>query len=483
MKYLLRSVFVAGLVLSSTASLAGSLFFTSNTPDIFASDSYSLERLAGYVKAQKQHKQAFFLHGGDSLFPNPLSVYDNGSHMVSIMNGMGVDAMTVNRREFTRGMDQISLRTSESLFPMVLSNLKDIRTGRPIDGVMTDYIAPVGQMRIGILSYIADTVNSTYLMGEAEVDMSIEGLSPRIAALRQRGADYVVLVTEPDFIKMVPDSIFAGLDVLITTKETSDSVTEGRPLRIVSGGMDDELIEIEFTRQGVSAVVHHYLDAAPDPEVSAMIARYTGQLSIVLDQPLATLAVGMDSLRSNIRTGESAWGNVVVDALRHFTKADIAAVNSGSIRGYRTYPGGYQMTRRDVQAELPFGGAVYTVKMTPSEINNMLENSLSRIEESDGRYLQVAGLRVTYDTRLPVGQRLVNVTDEQGAPLTGFQYKVAITDYMLRGGDEYKFNQRQVIPDLTAENRYLWNIVSEFLMQSAQLTPTLKGRLVDLSKE
>src|SRR5690606_3425307 len=93
----------------------------------------------------------------------------------------------------------------------------------------------------------------------------------------------------------------------------------------------------------------------PDPETLAIVKRLEAELSQQFDVTIATLARPLDSRSSVVRSEEAAIGNLVADAIRHATGAQIAITNGGSLRGNRTYFAGYALTRRDVLSELPFG--------------------------------------------------------------------------------------------------------------------------------
>ena len=96
----------------------------------------------------------------------------------------------------------------------------------------------------------------------------------------------------------------------------------------------------------------------PDPEVAAVVAKYEAEFTREMDVPLGTTAVELDSRNATVRTREAAIGNLIADAMRASTKADVAITNGGGIRSGRVYPPGASITRRDVLAELPFDNRI-----------------------------------------------------------------------------------------------------------------------------
>jgi len=95
------------------------------------------------------------------------------------------------------------------------------------------------------------------------------------------------------------------------------------------------------------------------------------------------------------------------------------------------------VTRRDVLAELPFGNRLVVVAVKGSDLRAAIENGLSRLPAIAGRFPQVSGMRVEYDSQRPTGRRVLLI-EVGGAPLDSDRmYKVATNDFMARGGDDY----------------------------------------------
>ena len=66
-----------------------------------------------------------------------------------------------------------------------------------------------------------------------------------------------------------------------------------------------------------------------------------------------------------------------------------------------------------------------------------LEHSVSALPPAAGRFLQTAGLRYAVDPERPPGAR-VGAVEVQGQPLDpGRAYRVAVPDFLARGGDGY----------------------------------------------
>jgi 2',3'-cyclic-nucleotide 2'-phosphodiesterase (5'-nucleotidase family) len=97
-----------------------------------------------------------------------------------------------------------------------------------------------------------------------------------------------------------------------------------------------------------------------EPHTATIVAEYEARLGTELDVVVATSRVPLDADAGRLRSGETNLGNLVADAMRAAVRADIAIVNSGSIRGDRVYPAG-PMARRTLLALQPFGNTVCVV--------------------------------------------------------------------------------------------------------------------------
>ncbi|MGR0279287.1 bifunctional metallophosphatase/5'-nucleotidase [Marinomonas dokdonensis] len=440
-------------------------------------ETRSLANLGGFIQNKRAQSPSFFIHGGDSLFPNALSVYDSGAHMIDVLNTIQTDVFLVNQREMAKGLDQLTLRTNEAEFPLVLSNVFDQRTSANIDGILPYYTLPTPIGDVGFLMLMSETVNSTYLTEDVLILNPIERAEAFISEMRSQGISHFVVVTEPDLLKLYPAELFTFADILFVASEIREEVHQHDDLlEVWGGGSSGNVAVVEWLPDSKRAHFESYAGAEIMPETEQMIQRYVSHLGVVLEQPLGILVAPMDSMRNNIRTQESALGNLFADALRSATKTDFAVLNSGAIRGNRQYRQGEQISRKDIQNELPFGGVVHKVKVFPIELKAIMEHSLSDVANKAGRFLQVSGFEVGYDLSRPVGKRVLTLTSG-GRPLVNREYWLAIPDYIKNGGDDYVIDASKVAREMSNQDRFVWNIVADYLALVEVLAPRLEGRL------
>lgn len=193
---------------------------------------------------------------------------------------------------------------------------------------------------------------------------------------------------------------------------------------------------------------------APDAQIAALLDPYMQKVSAKRNE------------KTGIRTAtkltrdydhESQLGDLLTDALRDLTKADVAFVNSGSIR--TDLPEG-DLIYGDVFEVQPFDNYVSVVQMTGAEIMDVLRIFVA----ADRGVLQVSGIRYVKN-----GKELQSVTLVSGQPLDpNALYRVAMPDFLATGGDglmpvmsripkeRFSIDQNRTMRDMVIEDVKRW---------------------------
>jgi len=223
--------------------------------------------------------------------------------------------------------------------------------------------------------------------------------------------------------------------------------------------------------------VHDTSHVDPDPEVKAVVDELERQLAKELDIPIGSTAVELDSRSIAVRSQETAMGNLVADAQRAITSADVAIANGGGIRANRVYAPGTALTRRDILSELPFGNTIVLVELSGADLKEALENGVSLLEKHAGRFPQVSGMTVTVDAKAPVGARIAAVKIGD-APLDPARtYKVAANEYMLGGGDGYTVLAKGKVLIGKTDGTLLATAVGDYVVKLGTIKTGIEGRI------
>jgi 5'-nucleotidase / UDP-sugar diphosphatase len=298
-------------------------------------------------------------------------------------------------------------------------------------------------------------------------------------------------VTHTDFNRDLEIARSRLVDVLLTGHDHDLRIVYDNRTVMVESGEEGEYvtaIDIYATigqRDGARNVTwiprFRVIDSAtvtPDPEAQAITRRYEGELSKELDVELGTTAVELDSRSATVRSAESAIGNLIADAIRASTGADVAITNGGGIRGNKQYPAGHKLTRRDVLTELPFGNASVMVEITGKDIKDALENGVAQIEQRGGRFPHVSGLKIEVDGKQPVGSRIASIMVGDKPLDPAARYKVASNNFMLTGGDGYTALGRGRTLIGVTDGNLMANEVMVFARRQGTVTAKIEGRIV-----
>ncbi|WP_163779982.1 bifunctional metallophosphatase/5'-nucleotidase [Myxococcus vastator] len=140
---------------------------------------------------------------------------------------------------------------------------------------------------------------------------------------------------------------------------------------------------------------------------------------------------------------ESALGNLMADVLRASAKADVGLMNPGGVRA--NLPAG-PLTFGQVFGLLPFDNTVAVITLTGPELEQLLSLAYGN---AMGSIFAVSGLEVTLE-RCPGTERLASVALTGGQPLVSDDrtlYRVALPDFLARGGDGLEPLLRTVPPE------------------------------------
>jgi 2',3'-cyclic-nucleotide 2'-phosphodiesterase (5'-nucleotidase family) len=407
-------------------------------------------RVAAIAQAERARGvPLLFAHAGDCYSPSLMSGFDQGAHIVALQNMIGLDVFVPGNHEFDFGKDIYAKRIAEQRYPTFAANIRDA-FGNPLPGHEDSRLFDLGGIKVGVIGLALETTPLLSQSGDLKFSSALEALRREAGALRQRGAEFLIAVTHTDRAGDLEIVRSRLVDVVLSGHDHDLYVAyDGRTVMVESSeeGNYVTAIDIAVTITGEGRErrvtwtptfrVNDSRAFEPDPEVQAVVARLEAELSRELDVVLGTLTEELDSRTAAVRSSETTMGNLIADALKLSTGADVAITNGGGIRGNRLYPKGHSLTRRDVLSELPFGNATTMVEITGRDIKDALENGVSQFEERAGRFPQVSGLAVEVDGKAQPGARIISVM-VNGQPLDpDKRYKVATNNFMMQGGDGY----------------------------------------------
>ena len=436
--------------------------------------------------------RVFVTHGGDAISPSLLSSFDQGAHMIDLFNRIGIDAMVLGNHEFDFTPAVTVERIAEAAFPVLSSNAIE-PDGTLIDGVTGHLLLEAGRYEVGVFGLTTTTTAIKSSPAPVTFRPAVEVAAEQARMLREAGADLVIALAHTDRAEDAALMRQGAVDLLLSGDDHDMKIEAGRNTTFVESGAQAEFVTVvviamdtvegrrgpRFVREPSFRVVNT-ASVAPDPEIQAVVDEYLARLSQELDVEIGTTTVELDSRRGTLRSGEAAIANLITDALRAATGADVALYNGGGIRGGKVYPAGAVLTRRDVRTEMPFGDKTVVLEVSGAVLLEALEYGVSEVDAGAGRFPHVSGMAYRFDASKPAGHRIAGITVGDAPLDTARTYRLATNDFLGGGGDGYAMFARA--PRMIDANAGVLGAaqVIDAITAAGEVAPRVEGRIVRL---
>ncbi|MFN8379321.1 MAG: 5'-nucleotidase C-terminal domain-containing protein [Anaerolineae bacterium] len=462
---------------------------------------------------------AILVDGGDRFTGSLYHQQYRGQDNAQLMNMLGYQAMTPGNHEFDDGPDTLAAFIDALNFPVVSANIT-VAEGNPLEGKMVPYaVLDVNGQQIGVIGLTTAETPLLSSPGEGVTfsDAYAQDVQAVADELTAQGINKIVLLTHLGYgVDVDLASQISGVDVIVgghshtllgnaytaaeypyPAKATSAS---GEPVVIVQAGGGNTLylgrLDTVFDSAGVLTswngdTIFMSRFITPDPEVESLLTELAAPIEELKATAVGESAVFLVGDRAVCRVQECNLGDLITDAMRAETGAQIAITNGGGIRS--NVPVGeptpedtalatpQTVTLGDVLTVLPFGNLVSTFELSGADVVAALENGVSQVENGAGRFPQVSGIRYTWDPAAAAGGRIVSVEvlGEDGSytaidPAT--TYTLVSNDFMRRGGDGYSMFADSAINPYDF-GRPLDQVLADYIAANSPINPQIEGRI------
>ncbi len=416
-------------------------------------------RLAGLIAAKREARKAqgpvLVLDAGDYSMGTAFSAAtrETGGEL-HLMGKMGYDAATFGNHEFDLGPDGLGKAISVALkagsIPAVLASNASCAASDPTltdlqhltkDGVIRRHLViERGGMRFGLFGVLGKEAIFYTSGGAVVFSDAIEAAKEIVKLLRETEKVDVVIALSHGGLQKDKDGHYTGGDDVHLAKEVpgidvvigGHSHTElreailvnGRTPVVQTGKESQNLGELVITLDGDKLTVESYKlhpiddtvagDHGIADEIDKLKKSVTGAVfasrGYSIDQPLAIVPRDVLNTFADI-PASTILGNLVTDAFRSATKADIGFTANGLMRaGLKRGKTGVQ-TVYDVFAVAPLGAgivdttagsALVTGYLTGQELKHLLEYLLVDNPVHPGEFFpRTSGMRFRYDSSRP----------------------------------------------------------------------------------
>jgi 5'-nucleotidase len=221
----------------------------------------------------------------------------------------------------------------------------------------------------------------------------------------------------------------------------------------------------------------------PDEATVTKLAELGLPLEDMKAEVIGTATALIEGDRNVCRVQECEMGNLVADAQLDRVADQGITISIANSGGLRASIDAGEITMGEALTVLPFSNTLATFQLSGADLLASLENGVSQIEEVAGRFPQVAGLKYTFDTSKPVGERITDVMVKEGdawVPLDPAKtYGIVTNNYVRGGGDGYELFASN------AQNAYdfgppLERVLADYIAKlGGDYTPYLDGRITN----
>ena len=426
---------------------------------------------------------------GDSIQGGAVGAISKGEANINLMNALGYDVATIGNHEFDYGMDRfLEIAKEKAQFPYVCANFtyKDELVLPPyiikeFDGVKIAFvgIATPKTFVTSTPTFFQDE-EGNYVYGFCE-DLTGETLYAAVQKAvddaRAEGAQYVIALAhlglEATCSPWMSSEVIAntnGIDALLDghshsvySQEEMVKLGEANEIpvgemknkdgqKVPMAGCGTQLEALGYCRIATDGTVSTGLYVWPFEEsavdflgltndMTAAMAKETDAINEKLAQVVAHTDVELiikdpETGVRVIRNLETNLGDLVADAYRSATGADVAMVNGGGIRANLDVG---DITLGEIQACHPFGNALCMVEANGQQILDALEWTSRAVPGENGGFLQVSGLTYEIHTYL----ESTTTCDDKGN-FTGVTGEYRVKNVMI-GGEPLDVNKTYTV--------------------------------------
>ena len=457
-----------------------------------------------------QGKNVLLLNAGDNFQGSLFYTTYKGTVEAEVLNAMKFDAMTVGNHEFDDSEDGLAGFLDKVQFPVVTANVVASAASKIGDRVKPSIVLEVGGQKIGIVGAVAnDTAELATPGPNITIAEDVAKISEQVQKLKGEGVNKIIALThvgyprDLEFIAKIPE-----VDVVVgghshTLLSNTDQRAEGPYPTLVDnpGGYKVPVVQagqyskylgdlrVVFDDSGVvkeSKGDPILIDSSfkPDEATLKRIDELKAPIEALKSKVVGTSEGPIEGDRKVCRVKECSMGNLVADATLARVKdqgVTIAFANSG---GLRSSIDSGDVSMGEVLTVLPFQNTVATFQLKGEDIRAALENGVSQIDDGAGRFMQVSGMKYSFDRSKPAGSRVTAVEVKEGdafVPLDPAKtYTVAANNYVRTGGDGFKVFATKAI------NAYdfgpnLEEAVAAYITANSPYKPFTDGRITEVT--
>ena len=359
---------------------------------------------------------------GDYVQGAAIGSITKGESIIKIMNAVGYDATTIGNHEFDYGINQMKHLMSELTADVVCCNFTDQNDTQIFPSYTIKQFGDVKVAFVGAATPTTFTSSTPTFFEDASgkliysfhVEDCFKRIEKAAKEARSNGADYVIVLSHLGDDTEVDNSVdmirnTTGIDAVLDGHQhhiinQTISNKSGKPIHLASTGTAFlRMGKLTINTEGQISVELIRSDSYKNQseEVAKVIEDIEEQLQDQINAVVGYTEVPLTMFKFNdreTRRGETNLADLLADAFRDQTGADVAMVNGGGIRNQINAG---PITFGEIYSVMPFNNTVCMVECTGQQILDAIEMGVSLAPEENGSFMQVSGLRYSYDPSIP----------------------------------------------------------------------------------
>lgn len=425
-------------------------------------------------------EQYIFLSLGTELSGSADAFFTKGEAVVKILNQLKINAMLLSNIDFSYGWKQLKNLKEKANFSFIGTNIRN-KADMSVPEWLSDGIIlkTNGRLKIGVLGI--SPINTPNLTPSENIEgLTFEKptklLKNKTEYLRKTGADIIILLTQynrdyltneewADISDSKPDvCIILDQDLEPSIPFTRDGIlvysissyNQTKELDVLN--LKFELHPIKITGVSSKRIPIDLADISPNKEIESSINEATSEFRALRN----TVIGNFDKDYAKCYMEECPIGNMITDAIKLETGAQIVLQNSGGIQN--SIDGG-EFTIGNLYSILPFSNKIKIIKLKGKDLLEALNVAASR----QRGVLQVSGLNYTFQYNNPSDYTLLSAKLEDNTQIEpDKEYLTAINNFLYEGGDNFtSFTNGKLI----SEGRNLREIVSDYIKSQSSNGP------------
>ncbi|KAH8290199.1 hypothetical protein KR054_001014, partial [Drosophila jambulina] len=485
-------------------------------------------------EAQEGGTPVFYLNAGDTYTGTAWFTVYKDKIASAFLNKLSPDAISLGNHEFDQNVEGLVPFLNAVEFPVLACNLNltEVPEMAAAKQLANSTILETNGVKIAVIGYLTPDTKTLAFRNKVEYEEEIVSINAEAAKLKAQGINIIIALghsgyqKDQEIAKNCPevDIVIGGhshtfLDASQPVADPTDSDPEavrgpypttvvqasGKKVPVVQAYAYTKYlgkIHVQFDAEGNliefdGAPILLNASVAQEQDLLDLLAEYRPGLEELENTILGYTKVFLEG--GNIcRMRECNLGNLVTDAMIYsrvvdeeggefWTDASIALIQGGAIRASVEKGTDGAINGATLLTVLPFENNLYVVRISGKKLLAALEHSASvRLQDSNGGFLQMSGLRVEYNYNNDAGKRLVSaqalcsscsVPTYRNVNETEL-YLVILPQFLLEGGDGYDLTEEEVDPWSLRLPRNELNATMEYLKQRHFVYPEIEDRIV-----